>query len=115
MTVAMSMAVTVAMSVAVTVAMSVADTMARFVALTLTVTMSESKIVLTCCDYEGSLLKLDGVAPLISDPPPTSFTTFCHGPRRRLKAMALAPPCKGIRGDLSNNRQEQTCLHWPVD
>ena len=78
MTVAMSMAVTVAMSVAVTVAMSVADTMARFVALTLTVTMSESKIVLTCCDYEGSLLKLDGVAPLISDPPPTSFTTFFY-------------------------------------
>ena len=40
-------------------------------------------------------------------------TTFCHGPRRR-QAMALASPIR----DESNkfkNRQEQTCLHCPVD
>ena len=38
---------------------------------------------------------------------------FCHGPRRR-QAMALASPIKGV-SDRFTNRQEQTCLHWPVD
>ena len=37
---------------------------------------------------------------------------FCHGPRRRLKAMAFTAPCRGMVTQYITNRREQTCLQW---
>ena len=41
-------------------------------------------------------------------------TDFCHGPRRRLKAMAMVPPIQDVTHSLiiELNRQEYTCLQW---
>ena len=39
--------------------------------------------------------------------------SFCHGPRRRLKAMALAPPCRGIVGTFQITDKNKHV--WPVD
>ena len=46
--------------------------------------------------------------------PITATMDFCHGPRHRLKAMALPPPCRDM-SYISMNRREQTCLLRSVD
>ena len=43
-----------------------------------------------------------------------NYRDFCHGPCRRLKTTAMAPPWEIVSYNLTN-RQEQTCLCWPID